>query len=582
MPTVIDSLVVKLGLDKSEFDKGKESVTSSLKDITKLLALVGGSAALKMFVQDMIESSSALERFSQNIQISVGDLSAWGQATEQAGGHAEGLQGSLDMLSKAQTQLMLTGESSLLPYFSALGVAIGDASGKARPATEILLDLSDRFSKMDRTTAFNMGRSMGIDPGTMNLLLKGRAEVEKMIARQKETTAVTKEQAEQSEKLREKTSLMKQEFTALGRELLADSLPALEGLLKIFTAIAQWARENKEFVGAFLTIIATGLAAISIASLPLTGTALLIVGLSAAIAGLWQDYQVWKRGGQSLINWGNWEKEINAAKDGIDRLTFLMKDLAASIIAIPDLVIALKRGDWAGAADAGKRILAGKGYMTGAYSPPVASGVSAPASGIGLDKQDQALKYFMSQGWTREQAAGIVANMSRESGGNERAEGDSGKAYGAFQWHPDRQANFKELYGKDIRNSTFEEQLAFKHYELTRGNEKAAGNMLRQATTPEGAGSIVSQYDLRPKDRYGEMAARGALAARMFAGQAGAGSMASSHAPLAAGGAGGVSVVNNIAEVNVNTQAMDADGIARDMKRAMDYRLTAQAESGAY
>ena len=49
-----------------------------------------------------------------------------------------------------------------------------------------MLDLSERFSRMDRTTANNMGRMMGLDQGTMNLLLKGRAEVETMIRRQKE------------------------------------------------------------------------------------------------------------------------------------------------------------------------------------------------------------------------------------------------------------------------------------------------------------------------------------------------------------------------------------------------------------
>src|SRR6185369_7085169 len=44
---------------------------------------------------------------------------------------------------------------------------------------------------------------------------------------------------------------------------------------------------------------------------------------------------------------------------------------------------------------------------------PVAANSNAPAA---RSAQDQAMAYFMRQGWTREQAAGIVANLNRESG----------------------------------------------------------------------------------------------------------------------------------------------------------------------
>ena len=62
-------------------------------------------------------------------------------------------------------------------------------------------------------------------------------------------------------------------------------------------------------------------------------------------------------------------------------------------------------------------------------------------------KRDEAMQYFMSQGWTKEQAAGIVGNIQKESMFNYKALGDNGKAFGLAQWHPDRQANFKKAYG---------------------------------------------------------------------------------------------------------------------------------------
>ncbi|EGD4704779.1 lytic transglycosylase, partial [Escherichia coli] len=39
----------------------------------------------------------------------------------------------------------------------------------------------------------------------------------------------------------------------------------------------------------------------------------LITALAAGIALLWEDYQTWKEGGDSLIDWGKWKPEVDAA-----------------------------------------------------------------------------------------------------------------------------------------------------------------------------------------------------------------------------------------------------------------------------
>lgn len=126
-----------------------------------------------------------------------------------------------------------------------------------------------------------------------------------------------------------------------------------------------------------------------------------------------------------------------------------------------------------------------------------------------------AMQYFMQQGWSREQAAGIVANLSAESGMDHGNVGDGGQAYGLAQWHPDRQEAFRRWAGKDIRNSTRAEQLAFVHYELTQGNEREAGNRLRRASTAGQAGDIVTRYYERPKYADRDAATRSAMAERI-------------------------------------------------------------------
>ena len=132
----------------------------------------------------------------------------------------------------------------------------------------------------------------------------------------------------------------------------------------------------------------------------------------------------------------------------------------------------------------------GRGFEEGAQ------GVT-PMSGNAAAKR--AMDYFMSKGWTKEQAAGLVGNLQVESGnfspafisGKER--GDGGKAVGVAQWHPDRQARFKEKYGKSIVGASLDEQLAFIQHELET-YEKGAAEKLKKAKTAAEAASIVDQY----------------------------------------------------------------------------------------
>src|SRR5688500_16668354 len=99
-------------------------------------------------------------------------------------------------------------------------------------------------------------------------------------------------------------------------------------------------------------------------------------------------------------------------------------------------------------------------------------------------------RFHMNSAW---RCSMIVANLKDESAGNLYAIGDKGKAFGLAQWHPDRQAKFKELFHKDIRNSTRDEQLSFLHWELM-NTESDAGKRLTGAKTQEEAAAIFSRF----------------------------------------------------------------------------------------
>jgi hypothetical protein len=123
----------------------------------------------------------------------------------------------------------------------------------------------------------------------------------------------------------------------------------------------------------------------------------------------------------------------------------------------------------------------------------------------------QAMNFFLDNGWSKQQAAGIVGNLQVESYAylDHTAVGDGGQAYGIAQWHPARQNKFKEQYGKPIQESTFEEQLNYVQWELT-NSEVGAGNILKKAKTASEAAIIVDKYYERSAGNHRDLRERSA------------------------------------------------------------------------
>jgi LysM repeat protein len=126
------------------------------------------------------------------------------------------------------------------------------------------------------------------------------------------------------------------------------------------------------------------------------------------------------------------------------------------------------------------------------------SRLSRPSNSVGGGASGNAkiaMDYFMQQGWSPEQAAGLVANLQAESGRNlnPAALNVSEQAYGIAQWRGSRQRNFAKLMRKPLEGSSLQDQLEFVQWELN-NTEANAGRRLKSAKTAEEAAAIVDQY----------------------------------------------------------------------------------------
>lgn len=347
---IIDALVITLGLDAANYSSGSKKARKDLKDLrdegnktAKDLAKQGKEAAqffrelrneaialfaaltagkgLERFIEDVTQANFAIGLLSKNLNVATQTITAWSNAAEIAGGTADGMQGTMSMLSMSMTEMQVTGQTAILPYLRALGVNMADAAGRARPLDDVLLDLSDRFSGMDRVTANNFGKMMGIDQGTMNLLLQGRKAVEEQIRKQKELHLVTAQDAEQSRKLREAWITLRQEAESLGRSFVAWVTPGLISVFEWLEKVGRWVGENKTAVLSFLTafaiVVGTAIApAIWAALAPLLLIGGVILGIVAALGLLIDDWATWLNGGKSELGsfWQFFADGWNASK----------------------------------------------------------------------------------------------------------------------------------------------------------------------------------------------------------------------------------------------------------------------------
>lgn len=115
------------------------------------------------------------------------------------------------------------------------------------------------------------------------------------------------------------------------------------------------------------------------------------------------------------------------------------------------------------------------------------------------ERAGMAMSYFQSQGYTKEQAAGIVGNLIAESKLDPNvAPGDNGTAHGIAQWRGERLTRlqrFANSQGKDWKD--FGTQLAFVDMEL-KNHETGAYAALKNAKTVDEATAAFIGYE-RPQ-----------------------------------------------------------------------------------
>jgi len=496
---ILKEFLVSLGFkvdpaSESRFKDSVKSATDSMKEFS--VAVAAAATETLIGLNRMANNLGALHFQSQRVGASANNIKALQYAFQQVGGTAEDASSALETLATKFRE-----SPGWEQKLNGMGIATRDSTGKALDNAETLLALGKKLAAMKDYEALAQGRSMGLSD-TQVLALKS-AELQKYFQEQidlQEKTGNSWDKAsEQAKEYDREMNKLKATFSAFVASASGDLdeqlIPVLKFANEELGEFADWfhdlPQESQQAlkviaeVGAGLALIAANVKLISAAK-----------GVLGALAG------------KAIPPVPPTAPTVPpAAAAGSSRLLGFLGKLAGGV------GLMLHSEDLNQGEDefVRKQFEERKKKAKPAATPPAAP-KSLPSK---ADAKSMAMAFFQNAGWSKEQSAGLVANLMAESKLNPGAVGDSGKAFGIAQWHPDRQANFAKWSGKDIRQSSLQDQLAFVVYELTKGSEQKAGNMLRMANSAQRAGEVVSRMYERPLMADQEAMKRGTSAVQI-------------------------------------------------------------------
>ena len=274
MPTVIDSLIVELGLDPSKFtteakgiagrlagfksqtQQGAKEIENQIKVIAdafdsmakKAVGYVAGFLtvrSLASFADQIVQTNRQLGIMADTTQETVARLSALGNVFERMGGSAEGIMNVLadwDTQQKSMDAFILNPmDSSLLKFLNELSqlnvsVSSRDAQGKWKKPFDLLVEVAEKVSKSGADPSLITAHFLkaGFDRETIAALMRGGAAMSEHLKKQKEINVVTDEQRKKTDELWRSWMEVSQRIKNIGQVVLEN---LADGLIKVADAI---------------------------------------------------------------------------------------------------------------------------------------------------------------------------------------------------------------------------------------------------------------------------------------------------------------------------------------------------------
>ncbi|QHP77132.1 hypothetical protein EKQ45_14805 [Proteus vulgaris] len=292
--TAIDEAKAQEHLQKELSETGskyQEAGSSVAGFATKALGAVGIVMSIGTIFAESVSRSQEIEtldKLGKQIGVATADVDAFSGSIAELGGSRESAQADLSAMAKS--------------------------FGNTKDSMEKVLQTADKVQGMSFDKAKKTLEGMGVsDEKTIELMMKGRKELERTMGIQKEYSGISKESIESSIKFNSAMAKFQQSSGLLKNSFLEMVIPALSKVLEWLTKLVTFCKENKHLVVGFFTAVATILLgkyiyAMKLASIstwttlfPIIAIIAVIALLAAAFAIVYDDIMNFIDGNDSMI-----------------------------------------------------------------------------------------------------------------------------------------------------------------------------------------------------------------------------------------------------------------------------------------
>lgn len=274
MATVIDALVVTLGLDAKGVQKGGKEASTAFGKVTQganqmgkgvsagveaaadgfrglqrnalaFFAVLTAGKTLKAFIADTTSSNVAAGNLARNLGTSVQSLTTWQKAAQSMGGTAEDVSSSMgSLVSQFQT---IEGRRNLGIIFGQLHVNLNDANGQLRSMNELIPDLAASAQQLGPQIFSALGGQAGFSQGFMDMLEQGPEKM-RALYQSLQKYAPTERDTKASAQLLEDWTKLTAQSEAFGRSIMTDLTPEVHDLMRFISGLIDdnqaWLRQD--------------------------------------------------------------------------------------------------------------------------------------------------------------------------------------------------------------------------------------------------------------------------------------------------------------------------------------------------
>lgn len=602
MPTVIDALVVTLGLDPADFDAGqkkaaadllktKQNANSTAKEIqasgkvaatffTQLrnealgfFAVMLGTRSLMGFAEQVTGADAAVGRLSARTGVSTQNISMFQNMVQEMGGTAEDANGAVSGLADALAKFKL-GDPEALRGLQMMGVQIDPNATPDKVLDQIhqRIGVLRKQGRPENVINAMVTSVPGINQNMANLLEAPDAQYQAARRRAQANGLINPNDARQAEELQRTIADLRQSFTSLGRAIVTDFAPYVTQAVDKMTA---WMNANRGWleqkIGEAIQKLGEWLKGINWQQLgtDLTGFAASADAVAKALGG-------WTPVLEGLAAlWAT--SKVASMFSGILMLGRLVGGTAAAGVGLVGGATAAVMATTAAAA------LVAMSGQTGE-----APGIMTPLQQrVAFGKSNEFMQAMMKAGYSREAAAGVAGNIASESGfRTDIHDSVTGTHWGLAQWSPERRAAIMKHFGASDWSQVDQTQALLWEISPT-GPYAMTGDALRQVdkgvTGSKQAAVITDQFYEKPGDYAVNDRRRATYAERIYSnayGNTGPADPGLRASPRAQGTAAPAPVAQSSqtsinGPITIHTQAKDAHGIAASLQTALKQRVGA-------